>query len=201
MKTAPRHTRSSRPEPSFFGHVFYWTWACIPKHGLPDRSWIVVTIAQFAYFLLPIALCIPFLSDDAVRVLTEANDNLKYLPPATLFLLLGRRNSCIYHKSKYQAIKEYYRQVGPAERIRHKRLCLLFLAITVIVISMEVWLFTRYYDRCISYKCSGEYYSSCRLLSGLAFSLAGVPNPQGQVRWCIRICPNRRLWRRYRLRE
>lgn len=152
MKTAPRYTRSNRPKPSFFGRVFYWTWECTPKHGLPDRSWIVVTVAQFAYFLLPIALCIPFLSNDTIRVLCEANDNLKYIPIATVFLIMVWRHSCIYNKREYQQIKEYYMQVSPAERIRRKRQYLLFMAITVIVIVMEVWLFNLYFDRCLSYK-------------------------------------------------
>lgn len=152
MKTAPRYTRNNLPEPSFFGHVFYWTWECTPKHGLPDRSWIVVTIAQFAYFLLPIALCTPFFSDDTVRMLCEADDNLKYIPIAAVFLIMVWRNLYVYNKRKYQQIKEYYMQVSPAERIRQKRHSLLFMAITVVVIVMEVWLFNLYYERCISYQ-------------------------------------------------
>lgn len=151
MKTVPRYTRNNLPEPSFFGHVFYWMWECTP-HGLPDRSWMVVTIIQFAYFLLPIALCMPFLSDDIVRALCEADDNLKYLPIGAVFIIMVWRNAYIYSERKYQQIKEYYRQVSPAERIRRKRHYLLFMAITVIVIVVEVWLFNVYYDRCLSYK-------------------------------------------------
>lgn len=152
MKTIPRYTHGNRPEPSFFGHVFYWIWECTPKHGLPDRSFIIIAIAQFAYFLLPIALCISFLSNDTVHVLREADDNLKYFPIATVYLIMVWRNSYIYNKRKYQQIKEYYMQVSPAERIRRKRQYLLFMAITVVVIVMEVWLFNVYYDRCFSYK-------------------------------------------------
>lgn len=152
MKTSPLNTRSNHPKPSYFGHIFYWAWECTPKRGFPDRSWMIITVAQFAYFLLPIALCTLLFSDDTVRVLCEANDNLKYIPIATVFLIMVWRNSCIYNKRKYQQIKEYYMQVGPAERIRHKRHYLLFVAITLIVIVMEVWLFNLYYERCISYK-------------------------------------------------
>ena len=152
MKNAPRYTRSNRPEPSFFGHLFYWTWECAPKHGLPDRSWMVVTVAQFACFLFPIALCIPFLSDDTVRTLYEADDNLKFLPIAAVFLLMVWRNLYVYNTKKYQQIIEYYIQVSPAERLRRKRQYLLFMAITVIVIVVEVWLFDACHDRCLSYR-------------------------------------------------
>ena len=152
MKNAPRYTRNNLPEPSFFGQVFYWTWEYTPKHGLPDRSWIVVAIAQFAYFLLPIALCTLLFSDNTVRMLCEADDNLKYLPIAIVLVVLVWRNQYIYSEKKYQQIKEYYRQVSPAERIRRKRHYLLFMAITVIVIVVEVWLFNIYSDRCFSYK-------------------------------------------------
>lgn len=147
MKTAPRYIRNKRPEPSFFGHVFYWTWRCTPKHGLPDRSWILVAIVQFAYFLFPFALCTPFFSDDTVRMLYEADDNLKYLPIATVWVIMIWRNLYIYNERKYQEVKEYYMQISPAERIRRKRQYLLFIAITVIMIVIEVWLFYVYSDR------------------------------------------------------
>lgn len=152
MKNIPHTLRSNHSKPSYFGHIFYWLWECTPRHGFPDRSWMIITVAQFAYFLLPIALCTLLFSDDTVRVLCEANDNLKYLPIATVFVIMVWRNLCIYNKRKYQQIKEYYMQVSPVERIRRKRHYLLFVTITVIVIVMEVWLFNLYYERCISYR-------------------------------------------------
>lgn len=141
MKTSSCNPSGNYSKPSFFEHIFYWMWELTPKKGLPDRSWLVITLAKFTYFLFPIALCIPFLSDDTLRALCEADDNLKYLPIAAVFLIMIWRNSCIYNKRKYLEIKEYYLQVSVAERIRRKRRCLLFLAMTVIVIAIEVWLF------------------------------------------------------------
>lgn len=152
MKAAPRNTRSNRPEPSFFEHVFYWMWEFSPKNGLPDRNWMVVALAQSAYLLFPIALCMQFFSDDTVRALYEADGNLTILPIMGALAIIVWRNMLFYDKKKYQEIKEYYMQVSPAARIRRKRQCLLFLAITVIVILVEAWLFNLYYDRCLSYK-------------------------------------------------
>lgn len=152
MKTAPHDTRSNHPIPSFFGHVFYWIWEFTPKKGLPDRSWLVVTLVQYAVFLFPITLCIPFFSDDTVRVLYEADDNLKYLPIAVVFLIMLWRNSCIYNERKYQEIKEYYLLVSAAERISRKRRCLLFLVMAVVMIAIEMWLFNLYYERCLLFR-------------------------------------------------
>lgn len=152
MKNIPSPPRNNHPKPSFFGHIFYWMWEFTPKKGLPDRSWLVVALVQYAYLLFPIALCIQFFSDDTVRMLYEADGSLTILPIMAVFVIMVWRNILIYNKRKYQDINEYYMQVSPAERIRSKRLCLLFIAITVIVIIIEVWLFNLYYDRCLMYK-------------------------------------------------
>lgn len=151
MKAAPHYIHSNHPAPSFFGHVFYWMWEFTPKNGLPDRSWLVVSLAQYAYFLFPVALCMQFLSDDIVRVLYEADGNLTILPLVAVFGILVWRNLYIYNERKYHKIREYYLQVNPAERIRHKRRCLLFMVLTVIVILIEVWLFHVFYNRCLLY--------------------------------------------------
>lgn len=101
MKTEARYIRSNRPKPSFFGRVFYWMWEFTPKKGLPDRSWMVVTLVQYVYLLFPIALCLQFLSDDTVRMLYETDGSLTIFPIMAVFAIMVWRNLLIYNKSKY----------------------------------------------------------------------------------------------------
>ena len=88
MKKASPHKRTGRPKlPGFFDHFFYWMWRSC-RHGFPDRSFVVISVVQFACLLFPVAVVLQFLDSPSVRFLYETDNRLTLFPLILPFPIL-----------------------------------------------------------------------------------------------------------------
>ena len=105
MKTTAPHKRDNQPKPpGFFDHIFYWLWHCTPSGGMPDRSFAVISVIQFACLLFPIAVVLQFLDTPAVRFLYETDNRFTLFPLILLFPVLFWRNMRIYTEERYLSL-------------------------------------------------------------------------------------------------
>lgn len=152
MKTTSPHKRDNPPKsPKFFDHIFYWLWHYTPSGGMPHRSFLIISIIRLAFLFLPFAVAAQFISDDTllhVYLLTEGHPEAYLVMFPFAFFVLW--DMCRYKEKKYLAVQAYYERSGGMERLRHRRRFLLCIAATILVIALDVWLFTLYQDRCIA---------------------------------------------------
>lgn len=152
MKTTAPHKRDNQPKaPGFFDHIFYWLWHYTPSGGMPDRSFVIISLIRLVFLFLPFAVAAQFISDDTllhVYLLTGGHPEA-YLTilPFAIFVLW---DMCRYKEKKYLAVQAYYECSGGMERLRHRRRFRLCIAATILTVVLDVWLFTLYQDRCIA---------------------------------------------------
>lgn len=108
MKKASPHKRTGRPKlPGFFDHFFYWMWRSC-RHGFPDRSFVVISVVQFACLLFPVAVVLQFLDSPSVRFLYETDNRLTLFPLILPFPILLWRNMRIYTEERYRMMHDFY---------------------------------------------------------------------------------------------
>ena len=107
MKKASPHKRTGLPKlPGFFDHFFYWMWRSC-WHGFPDRSFVVISVVQFACLLFPVAVVLQFLDTPAVRFLYETDNRLTLFPLILPFPVLLWRNMRIYTEERYRMMTTF----------------------------------------------------------------------------------------------
>ena len=152
MKTTAPHKRDNQPKaPGFLDHLFYWLWYYTPSGGMPDRSFVSISLIRLVFLFLPFAVAAQFISDDTllhVYLLTEGHPEA-YLTilPFAFFVLWDMYR---YKEKTYLAVQAYYERSGGMERLRHRRRFRLGIAATILAVGLDVWLFTLYQDRCIA---------------------------------------------------
>ena len=140
MKTTAPHKRDNQPKaPGFLDHIFYWLWYYTPSGGMPDRSFVSISLIRLVFLFLPFAVAAQFISDDTllhVYLLTEGH------PEAYLTIL----------PFAFFVLWDMYRfkEMIGMERLRHRRRFRLCIAATILAVVLDVWLFTLYQDRCIA---------------------------------------------------
>lgn len=150
MKTTAPHKRDNQPKaPGFLDHIFYWLWYYTPSGGMPDRSFVSISLIRLAFLFLPFAVAAQFISDDTllhVYLLTGGHPEA-YLTilPFAFFVLWDMYR---YKEKKYLAVQAYYERSGGMERLRHRRRFRLCIVATILAVVLDVWLFTLYQDRC-----------------------------------------------------
>ena len=149
MKKASPHKRTGRPKlPGFFDHFFYWMWRSC-RHGFPDRSFVVISVVQFACLLFPVAVVLQFLDSPSVRFLYETDNRLTLFPLILPFPILLWRNMRIYTEERYRMMHDFYGAFHVSVRQRYRLRFLVCTVLAVLAILLEIWLFTLYHDRCI----------------------------------------------------
>ena len=147
MKTTAPHKRDNQPKaPGFLDHIYY-----TPSGGMPDRSFVSISLIRLVFLFLPFAVAAQFISDDTllhVYLLTEGHPEA-YLTilPFAFFVLWDMYR---YKEKTYLAVQAYYERSGGMERLRHRRRFRLCIAATILAVVLDVWLFTLYQDRCIA---------------------------------------------------
>lgn len=161
MKKASPHKRTSRSKlPGFFDHLFYWLWYYTPSGGMPDRSFAVISVVQFACLLFPVAVVLQFLDTPAVRFLYEIDDRLTLFPLILPFPVLVWRNMRIYTEERYRMMHDFYGAFHVSVRQRYRLRFLVCMVLAVLAILLEIWLFTLYHDRCTAISSGSSHPAS-----------------------------------------
>lgn len=160
MKKASPHKRTGRPKlPRFFDHFFYWMWRSC-RHGFPDRSFVVISVVQFACLLFPVAVVLQFLDSPSVRFLYETDNRLTLFPLILPFPILLWRNMRIYTEERYRMMHDFYGAFHVSVRQRYRLRFLVCTVLAVLAILLEIWLFTLYHDRCTAISSGNSHPAS-----------------------------------------
>lgn len=137
MKKASPHKRTGRPKlPGFFDHFFYWMWRSC-RHGFPDRSFVVISVVQFACLLFPVAVVLQFLDSPSVRFLYETDNRLTLFPLILPFPILLWRNMRIYTEERYRMMHDFYGAFHVSVRQRYRLRFLVCTVLAVLAILLE----------------------------------------------------------------
>ena len=132
---------------SFFENIFYWTWYYTPKGGLPDRSFSVIVLSQYANFMFCVSLVLTVLNNDTIIVLYKMDQRLTILPLAVVFIALYLVNMKIYDKKKYHTLKSQYDYISKEQIKKNKRTFFIYIIISIITAIAAVKLFTFYAEK------------------------------------------------------
>ncbi len=124
------------------------------RHGFPDRSFVVISVVQFACLLFPVAVVLQFLDSPSVRFLYETDNRLTLFPLILPFPILLWRNMRIYTEERYRMMHDFYGAFHVSVRQRYRLRFLVCTVLAVLAILLEIWLFTLYHDRCSDMRTS-----------------------------------------------
>lgn len=120
------------PRISFWDNIFYWLWH-LAKHGLPHRSFATVTVMQYVYIVLFIAIVLNCLDSSTawhLYILHKSKEILGYiLVPFVLLLLV---NGQICKESHYERLKAEFDRMENSEKKRHRTIFWIFTSITLL---------------------------------------------------------------------
>jgi hypothetical protein len=133
---------------SFFDNIFYWLWHYTPERGLPDRSFGIISISQFACFMFCISLILNMLNDKMIVVLYEIDTKITIIPLVFvfIFILLFFVNMKIYNEQKYLILKELYVQMNRKQKSKYKKTFFIYFIVIILVAVIAIKMLILYAD-------------------------------------------------------
>ena len=131
---------------SFFDNIYYWIRSSAPKRGLPERSFFILFVSKFAYFIFFVALILHTLNDETVITLYKMEKTIVVC--VVYFLLFIATVQCIvYNKTKYLVLKDKYARMSDAERQERKKIFKIYIFVSILTGIVSVILWSLYIDR------------------------------------------------------
>ena len=125
---------------SFFDNIYYWIRTSTPKKGLSERSFFILFVSQFAYFMFFIALILNILNDKTVIALYNMEKTIVVW--VGYFLLFIATVQCvIYNKKKYLVLKDTYARMSDSERQETKKIFQIYIFVSLLtgIVSVKLW--------------------------------------------------------------
>ena len=146
---------------SLFENTLYWTWnwgerrnrQAMKEGGkyrvaLPERSFINITIFQFAYFMFFVSLVLHTFSNETIIMLYEIGGRFTITPFGFIFAFMFLIHSeCIYTEKKYNALKAKYAQMTDAQKQEAKKTNRIFCLVSILTATATVILWSLYADK------------------------------------------------------
>jgi len=140
---------------SFFENIFYWpyNWGEIRNEqalkrdsslrvALPERSFALISLYQYIYFMFFISLILHTLNDETIVKLYEIDEHLTIVPLVAVYLILLFLNAIIFNEKKYNMLKEKYAGMSKEEKQTRKKTSVIFAIVSLLIgiVTIKLWL-------------------------------------------------------------
>ena len=133
---------------SFWDNVFFWIWHYTPKSGYAHRSFGVISIIQYTYILLVIAILLNCLSYKN-SLLLYSNIKEFIFGVGILFPALFFINMSIYNKARYDKLHDLVSKMNNSDKARKKKTFCIFIIITILIACIDIILFNEFKNQFI----------------------------------------------------
>ena len=131
---------------SFFNNIFYWHWHTTPKSGIPERSWLIISVFQYFYFLFFVSLVLSTLNDDMRILLYETDKRITIGTIMIIYVIMLEIHVKMYNEKRYLRLKNIYAQISEIRRKEYKRTFIIYVIVSILVAIVTVKLLMMYFD-------------------------------------------------------
>lgn len=145
---------------SFYDNIFYWLWNWgdrrneqAMKEGknyrvaLPERSFSIIAIFQFACIMFFISLVMHTFSKEVIIYLYEIDKRFTIVPLGIIFLILLFINMNIYNEKKYRILKDKYAGMNKEQKMKSKKIFITYTLVNILIAILAVKLWYAYSDK------------------------------------------------------
>jgi len=126
---AHKKSNLSEGKTGFYDNIFYWLWnASSGVNGLPDRTFAIITVCQFANIYLVVLLASRICNSYLFQVSREVIYGIGLL----LFVFLLLTNMVRYTETKFRMQKEQFNRLSAYEVRRRKMVFRVYLWIVLL---------------------------------------------------------------------